>query len=147
MRVAAALILTFAINSSAIGRGETVKELKAIGPYVAQCWKAPVQKPAGIEVELVVGFALRRDGSVIGEPRITYLSPGLSKPLRDNYLDAVRKMLEACAPIPLSPELGAAIAGRQHRLRLVDDGVQHKDKEPWRQTPKTPSSWKHLRDA
>lgn len=116
-----AILLGLVLAAPAFAETRPLDTYPEVGPYVARCWFPPRDRPKDLRVEITVGFALRRDGTIIGEPWITYSTPSLPGDLQERYKASVLKMLKDCAPIPLSSRLGAAIAGQQYRLRLIDD--------------------------
>jgi hypothetical protein len=62
---------------------------------------------------------------MIGAPRVTYASAGAPPAARDTYHDAILAALERCTPLPFTPGLGGAVAGRPVAIRFVDDrGIQ-----------------------
>jgi hypothetical protein len=70
--------------------------------------------------EITIVFALKRDGSLLGRPRITH-----SKLLGD--LDEQRRFvasaiaaIESCLPLEVTAGLGGAIAGRPIALRIIN---------------------------
>jgi hypothetical protein len=69
--------------------------------------------------EITVLFALKRDGSLMGRPRITHSS--LIGGLDDQklFLAAVISAIDGCLPLAVTPGLGGAIAGRPIALRVV----------------------------
>ena len=82
-----------------------------IADAILPCWHPPASGG-----EITLALSLRRDGSVIAAPRVTYLRPGASADaLRTSILDAVR----ACTPIALSWPLSAIVAGQVLRIRFV----------------------------
>ncbi len=95
----------------------TVREvLNAVGA----CYKPPPLDGGQLGIQITVHFALKRDGELLGHPRITYESGNASDDLRLRYRIAIMKALETCTPLPLSETLGAAIAGRPFRLSFND---------------------------
>ena len=66
------------------------------------------------------GVAFRRDGRVLGEPRITYRSPGPDE-AREDLRRSVLAAVNRCASLAFSPSFGQAIAGRPVAIRFVDD--------------------------
>ena len=80
-----------------------------IARAILPCWHPPA-----VGGEVTLALSLRRDGSVIGAPRITYVS-GPGGDLRASILDAV----DACTPVALSWRLGAIIAGQVLRIRFI----------------------------
>lgn len=139
-------MLAFVQASSALAQTKLLTQIGEIAPYFRSCWRSP-EKPANLAIAMTVGFALRVDGSLIGEAHITHITAGLPEPLRDRYKAAALRMFAMCGPAPVTAGLGRAIAGRQFRMQFIDPGTTKEDPEPWRKTPKTPSSWRRLKDA
>ena len=69
--------------------------------------------------EVTVLFALKRDGSLLGRPRITHSN--LIGDLNDQklFVAAVISAIDGCLPLDITPGLGGAIAGRPIALRVV----------------------------
>ena len=90
-----------------------------VGPALGRCFSTPPGLAWG-SVTLRVSF--RRDGSVFGEPRVPYsdaATPDQKSTLAHSLLDGLKR----CAPLPLSPSLGAAVAGEIFAIRFI-----HEDK-------------------
>lgn len=94
--------------------------LAQLYPALAACWRLPrladgIQGPA---LEVTARLSLRRDGSLIGPPRITYTAgvAGVDRPVLTR---ATLAALGRCTPARITPGLGGAIAGRPVALRLV----------------------------
>ena len=106
--------------------GETgpgpVDTLKALFPALAACWQAPEGLAKFERTEITARLSLRRDGSVIGAPRITFSqTPGDAR-ARDILVRATLDAIARCTPVKVTPALGAAIAGRPLALRFIYDG-------------------------
>lgn len=69
--------------------------------------------------EVTILLALKRDGSLMGRPRITHsnLIGGLDD--QKLFLAAVISSIDGCLPLAITPGLGGAIAGRPFTLRIV----------------------------
>lgn len=93
-----------------------LRRLSEIGPYFARCWSESAGSEDG-PVEATVRFALRRDGRLLGPPRIT-ATRGPDAASREIARRAALQAVQRCAPAPLSPGLGAAVAGRVLTLRF-----------------------------
>ena len=63
-------------------------------------------------------LSFSRTGAVIGEPRITYISAPAHAGLREKITISVLAAIRACTPLPFTPALGEAIAGRMFAIRL-----------------------------
>jgi hypothetical protein len=72
-------------------------------------------------MQMSVRLSFKRSGEMIGAPRVTYASPGVPPAARDAYHDAIRAALVRCIPLPFTPGLGGAVAGRPVAIRFVDN--------------------------
>jgi hypothetical protein len=91
-----------------------LENLQDIAAAFGKCWTPPALQDVG---EMTVMLSLRRDGSILGEPRITYtrgVSPADKSELRASLLSA----LATCGRLSISPILGAAIAGHRFTIRF-----------------------------
>ncbi len=93
-----------------------IERIRDVFPAVRACWSPPGQGDG----ELTVRLAFRRDGTIMGQPRITYAKPRDSG-ARRAFADPVFAALERCAPLPFSGSFGAAVAGRPFTFRFIDD--------------------------
>ena len=85
------------------------------------CWQPPDESEAHEGMQMSVRFAFKRDGEIIGEPRVTYTTPGVGDEARQTYRRAITQALDRCTPLPFSAGMGGAIAGRPIAIRFVDD--------------------------
>jgi hypothetical protein len=85
------------------------------------CWAAPDPDVARAGMEMSVRFSIKRDGELVGPPRLTYATPGASTQTREVYRQAIDDALKRCQPLSLSKGLGGAIAGRPMMVRFVDN--------------------------
>jgi hypothetical protein len=85
------------------------------------CWVPPPQDDARPGMQMSVRLSFRRSGELIGAPRVTYASPDAPPAARDTYHDAILAALARCAPLPFTPGLGGAVAGRPVAIRFVDN--------------------------
>ena len=110
-------------ESTAKPPASRIETLSDIAPALGKCWTPPAMDGVG---QITVLLSFRRDGSIIGLPRITYtraVDPEDKRALKESLLAA----LAACGPLPVSPSLGAAIAGRPFAIRffVVDKKGEH----------------------
>ena len=99
-----------------------VDTLKALYPALAACWRVPEGLERFERAEITARLSLRRDGSVIGTPQVTFAkTPGDTK-TRDILIRATLDAIARCTPVRLTPGLGGAIAGRPLALRFIYDG-------------------------
>jgi len=69
--------------------------------------------------QVTIVFSLRRDGGLLGKPRISF-----SKLLGDTseereLTDSIAVGFDRCLPLPITDGLGGAIAGRPIALRIM----------------------------
>ena len=105
----------------AAGRAPTapVATLRDLGPALTACFHAPAGS-AGSRV--TVRFSLTRQGTVFGEPRITFSKLTGSPDDRKAFVATALAALAACTPVALTPGLGGALAGRPISVTFVGGG-------------------------
>ena len=85
------------------------------------CWMPPPKDEARHGMEYTIRFALKRDGTMIAAPRMTYSSHGVPTATRDIYREAIDEALKRCIPLHFSAGMAGAVAGRPIAIRFVDD--------------------------
>lgn len=99
-------------------QGEAVDNISQVGPALRRCWNPPPMSGPNDGAMATVRFSLRRDGTVFGQPRVTWetrrSNPDLQAAFTASIMDAVRN----CTPMRLSPRFGASIAGRPFTIRF-----------------------------
>lgn len=90
--------------------------LAALGQALTACFEAPAGS-AGSQITVLV--SLRRDGTVLGQPRITFSHLVGNQDQRRLFVAAALGALKACTPVAVTPGLGGAIAGRPFSVRFV----------------------------
>ncbi len=83
------------------------------------CWSLPLGT-SGSGQEATLRLAFRRDGTVLGEPRVTFYRPGAGSDGRGDFIRSIRAALAQCSPLPFSAAFGSANAGRPFNLRFID---------------------------
>lgn len=99
-------------------QGDLVDRLSDIGPALRRCWEPPLMAGPTDGAMATVRFSLRRNGTLFGQPRVTWetrrSNPDLQAAFTTSILNAVRN----CTPMRLSPRFGASIAGRPFTIRF-----------------------------
>jgi hypothetical protein len=72
--------------------------------------------PAGSR--LTIMLMMKRDGSILGKPRITFSHLEGDKNARQQFVDETERAVETCLPFRITPSLGGAIAGRPFFIAL-----------------------------
>ena len=75
---------------------------------------------------VAISFAMRRDGTLIGQPRIAYSHLEGDAEARARFLADARRALNSCLPIRITPAFGAAIAGQIFSITLGGEKPQQK---------------------
>jgi len=101
-----ALVLTMVPAAAEAAPANTLREVFA---QINACI-GPLHLHSGTEMS--IRFSLRRDGSLMGAPHVTYLKVPNEDADRDADLKAVADAFTRCLPVAITPELGGAIAGR-----------------------------------
>ena len=99
-------------------------DLDTIGDLFAalrSCWTPPPADAARPDMQMTVRFSFNRSGGMIGAPRMTYATMGVSADTRATYLKAINASLGACLPLKFTGDLGGALAGRPIAIRYVDN--------------------------
>lgn len=99
-------------------------DLNTIGDLFAalrSCWSPPPVDAAREGMQMTVRFSFKRSGEMIGAPRLTFATKGVSADTRATYLNAINASLKACLPLKFSDGLGGALAGRPIMIRYVDN--------------------------
>ena len=100
--------------------------LDEIGPLMARCLQMPPEYMARPGMRVTVRLSFTRDGEILGEPRFTFVTPGVPTEIRAAYQRAVVDMLDRCTPLPITKELGGAIAGRPFVFPIVETRKEKK---------------------
>jgi len=123
---AAGLALAGVLLSSPVAGAQQRKPLDTLDDVkqaIRGCWRWPPINAIRTGMELTVRLSFKSDGEIFGA-RVTYQSPDVSDDERLLYYRALVLTIKRCSPLPLTPELGAAIAGRPFFFRFVDTRKQ-----------------------
>jgi hypothetical protein len=121
-RIGLACVLC-AIASTGATEAAPANTLRELFPLLTRCWRAP----AGSEGSTVtVGITLRRDGTMFGQPSITYSKLAGEADTQKRFVAAALAALAACTPVAITDALGGAIAGRRIFIRFESQVPQTK---------------------
>lgn len=84
--------------------------------YFERCMK-PTGGAAG--AEMTIRFSLKRDGSLLGKPQITFAKWAGDADDQHRFAEGIAAAFSRCLPAPITGGLGGAIAGRPIALRFV----------------------------
>ena len=105
------------------GPQRRLNTLEDIKRAIHKCWRWPPVNAIQTGMELTVRLSFKSDGEIFGA-RVTHQSRDVSDDERLLYYRALVQTIKRCSPLPVTPELGAAIAGRPFFFRFVDTRKQ-----------------------
>jgi hypothetical protein len=96
-----------------------VDRIRDVFRAIEACWQPPAGSGySGQEITLRIAF--KRNGEVLGLPKITYYRAGTQPEQREPFTRSVREAFVRCTPLPFTEGLGGAVAGRPFLFRFVD---------------------------
>jgi hypothetical protein len=110
-----------ALASDAVAEPARLNTMKDMGAALQACWVPPPIDQSRPGMQITVQMSFKRNGELLGQPRITFESAGASDDERLAYRLAVAQMLKRCSPLPFTDALGNAVAGRPFTMRFIDD--------------------------
>jgi hypothetical protein len=105
-------LLVAAANAEDAAPANTLQELRL--QFSSCLAKSPLV--AGSRITIM--FAVRRDGSAFGKPRVSYSHLEGDAEQKVRFLAEVEQAVDACLPLKITPALGGAIAGRLFSVTL-----------------------------
>jgi hypothetical protein len=111
-------------QGQAVDHDHPVDTIRGLFTALRACWRPPDADEAHPGMQMSVRFAFKRNGEIIGQPRMTYATPGVDGETRKIYRRAIDQALGRCTPVPFSKGMGGAIAGRPIAIRFVDNRTQ-----------------------
>jgi hypothetical protein len=97
---------------------DSIRDMFAV---LRTCWVPPPKDEARHGMECTIRFALKRDGTMIAAPRMTYSRHDVPSTTRDVYRVAIDAALKRCTPLHFTEGMGGVVAGRPIAIRFVDD--------------------------
>jgi hypothetical protein len=107
--------LTLGAQASAVeAQPPLVQRVHGIATGIAACWRPPHD-----DDQVTVRLSFRRDGAVIGEPRIVYARSSGGAADDSGLAQSMLAAIRDCTPLHFSARLGAAIAGQVLDIRFI----------------------------
>jgi hypothetical protein len=134
VRAFGAALAIAALSAGAAAQEPRVRlnTLVELGRALRACWLPPPIEQSRPGMQITVMMSFRRNGELLGQPRITFESADASDDERLAYRIAVADMLKRCAPLPFTEGLGNAVAGRPFTMRLIDERkLKQAENSPW----------------
>jgi len=90
---------------------DQVDNIKQVFAKLGTCWRPPPPSQANPSIEITVIVSFRRDGTILGHPKITYES--------EQATDHDRlETLQRCTPMPFTEAMAGAVAGRPFAVKF-----------------------------
>lgn len=103
-------------SSAAPATAPVVHTPREIAPALVACWRPP----GGTEgLSATARFSFRRDGTLMGPPRITFSRLGDNDARARAFLLSIADAFVDCTPLNFSPSFGRSVAGRIFTLRFI----------------------------
>lgn len=112
--------------ASATAQTGPLRTLADVSRRLYACWEPPLRADPRTNVTVIVSF--KRDGTILGQPKITYEWQGANETDRLLFRFAIMGALERCTPLSFSEGLAEAVAGRPFALRLGNRRIVPKAK-------------------
>ena len=97
---------------------DQVDNIKQVFAKLGTCWRSPPPSQANPSIEITVIVSFRRDGTILGHPKITYESEQATDHDRLIYRIAVMEALQRCTPMPFTEAMAGAVAGRPFAVKF-----------------------------
>ena len=83
-------------------------------------------------MQITVQLSFKRNGEILGKPKITFESAGATDGDRLAYRIAIATTLKRCTPLSFTDALGNAVAGRPFTMRFIDERkLKQARNAPW----------------
>jgi hypothetical protein len=109
-------------------RVDTVGTIGDLFAALRACWTPAPPADLPPDMQMSVRLSFKRNGELVGAPRVTYVSAGAPRQARERFHDAIMAALDRCQPLPFTGGLGGAVAGRPIAIRYVENGTMHTEK-------------------
>jgi hypothetical protein len=132
-----AIAMASLLPASAFAQAEPaqVNSIRDVIAKLRTCWRPPPPSRANPDIDITVIFSFKRNGEILGRPKITYESEQATDNDRLEYRIAVMEALQRCTPMPFTESMGGAIAGRPFAVQFHNRKPQPAEKRAWL-TPK-----------
>jgi hypothetical protein len=110
------------------GADHELDTIAALFAALRGCWMPPAAAELPPDMQMSVRLSFKRNGQMIGAPRVTYVSAGASRKSREQFHTAIIAALHRCQPLPFTSGFGGAVAGRPIAIRFIENGTLQTEK-------------------
>ena len=115
-RISIAVALPLFFLGSSEAKSTPANTLRELYTALGECVKVPGGLPGS---EITVVFSLKRDGSLLGRPRISHAKLLGDSSAQRAFVGNVLAAFDKCLPLSITEGLGGAVAGRPMSFRVV----------------------------
>jgi hypothetical protein len=112
----AAAVFGFFLSLTLEATGAPANTLRELFAELNRCL---VTSKGEVGSELTVVFSLRRDGGLLGRPRISFSKLAGNVVEQHKFAKDIADAFDRCLPVSITDALGGAIAGRPMSMRFV----------------------------
>jgi hypothetical protein len=95
------------------------------------CWKPPDPSRVHPDIDITIIVSFRRNGEILGRPRVSYESEQADQNDRLLYRIAVMETLQRCTPMPFTEGMAGAVAGRPFAVRFYNRKPPSTENRAW----------------
>ena len=116
-RISIAVALSLFFLGSSEAKSAPANTLREIYTALGECVKSARAGLPGSELTIL--FSLKRDGSLLGKPRISHAKLLGDSSAQMAFVANVLAAFDKCLPLSITEGLGGAVAGRPMSFRVV----------------------------
>jgi len=114
--ISTAVAFALLLLGSSEAKNAPANTLRELYTALGECVKAPGGFPGS---EITVVFSLKRDGSLLGRPRISHAKLLGDSSAQKDFVRNVLATFGKCLPLSITEGLGGAVAGRPMSFRVI----------------------------
>jgi hypothetical protein len=115
-RVTGTAALALMLSISPAAKAAPANSLAELYAALGECVRAAAGAPGS---EITVVFSLKRNGSLLGKPRISHAKLLGDANARRDFVASVLSGFNHCLPVAMTDGLGGAVAGRPLNFRVI----------------------------
>ena len=117
-RISIAVALPLLLLGSPEAKSAPANTLRELTAAIGECVKSARAGLPGSELTIL--FSLKRDGSLLGRPRISHAKLLGDSSAQRAFAGNVLAAFDKCLPLSITEGLGGAVAGRPMSFRVVN---------------------------